>query len=197
MRPVRSPAVPPVSTQPATPPPDGPPGARPWLRPVALVASCLVIGFVGGWIVRGDDGPVTVLAPAQPDDGADGGAGTTPTTPGTGTTTAPGTTEAQPPAPPPDRGDIALTVLNGTTQAGLAASTAGRAESLGYVGVTAGNAPTQARGDVVYFRAGQRPAARRVARDLQIDAVRPLPGGDVLGDELPETADVVVVLGPD
>lgn len=186
-----------MTTSPPTPPADDHSGARPWLRPVALVASCLVIGFVGGWIVRGDDGPVTVPAPAQPDDGASADGGATPTTTAPGATTAAATTEAPPPEPPPDRADIALAVLNGTGEAGLAASTAGQAESLGYVAVPTGNAPSQTGADVVYFRSGQRPAARRVARDLQIDAVRPLPGGGALGDELPETADVVVVLGPE
>ena len=41
-------------------------GGRAWVRPVALVVSCLVIGFVGGWVLRGDDGPATVLAPQRP-----------------------------------------------------------------------------------------------------------------------------------
>ncbi len=189
-----------MSTSPATPPPDDQPAApRPWLRPVALVASCLVIGFVGGWIVRGDEGPVTVLAPTQPIVGgtadADAPPTTTTTTPG-GATTAPATTQAEPPPPPPDRPDIALAVLNGTGQAGLAASTAGQAESLGYQAVATGNAPAQTGPSVVYFRTGERPAARRVSRDLQITAIRPLPGGGALGDELPDDADVVVVLGP-
>lgn len=190
-----------MTTDPVTPPP-GEPQARPWVRPVALVASCLVIGFVGGWVVRGDDGPVTVLAPSQEADnggtgGSGGGTATTPTTTtGGGTATAPGSTEAAPPAPPPDRADISLAVLNGTGEAGLAGRTAGQAESLGYTGVTSGNAPTQSGPDVVYFRAGQRPAARRVARDLQIEAVRALPRGASLGTEVPQTADVVVVLGP-
>ncbi|WP_217922792.1 LytR C-terminal domain-containing protein [Miltoncostaea oceani] len=189
-----------MTTEPVTPaPPEGPGGPRPWVRPVALVASCLVIGFVGGWVVRGDDGPVTVLAPAQPEDdgSADGGGATTAPGSTTGTTgTAPTTTAAEAPEPPPDRADIALGVLNGTGEAGLAARTAGQAESLGYVGVATGNAPGQSGPSVVYFRAGQRPAARRVARDLQIAAVRALPGGTSLGTEVPEAADVIVVLGP-
>ncbi|MGD9572742.1 MAG: LytR C-terminal domain-containing protein [Thermoleophilia bacterium] len=180
-----------------TPPaaPDPGPHGRPWLRPVVLVVSCLVIGFVGGWIIRGDEGTVTVLPPTPE---ADAGSGGTVTTPGGGgtTTTPPATTEQEPPAAPPERGEITVAVLNGTTEVGLAASTAGQAESLGYVGVTAGNAPTQSGPDVVYFRVDQRPAARRVARDLQIDAVRPFPGGGRLGDEVPEDADVIVVLGP-
>lgn len=178
------------SEPPTTPSPEPGHGARPWLRPVALVVSCLVIGFVGGWILRGDEGTVTVLAPSgsTADAGDDAAAG--------GSTTAPATTTAPRPTPPPARPDIALAVLNGTSEAGLAGRTADQAESLGYVGVTAGNAPGQSGPSVVYFRSGQRPAARRVARDLQIAAVRALPGGGALGDEVPEDAEVIVVLGP-
>ena len=177
-----------------TTPPESPGGARPWIRPVALVASCLVIGFVGGWVVRGDEGTVTVLAPAQSEDPAQGGpASTTPG--GSATTTAPAST-APAPTPPPPRSATRLAVLNGTSESGLAATTAGQAESLGYEGVVAGNAPTQSGPTVVYFRSGRRPAAQRVARDLQIEAIRPIPGGGALGDEVPEAADVIIVLGP-
>lgn len=183
-----------MTTDPVAPPPEDHGPGRPWVRPVALVAACLVIGFVGGWVVRGDDGPVTVLAPAPTPDAADGGAVTSPG--GSATTPAPATTAAAPPTPPPARSEISLAVLNGTGEAGLAGRTAGQAESLGYTGVVSGNAPAQSGPTVAYFRAGERPAAARVARDLQIAAVRALPGGDALGDEVPETADVVVVLGP-
>lgn len=179
-----------MTTDPVTPPPDSPGGARPWLRPVALVVACLVIGFVGGWVLRGDEGTVTVLPPTQPEDASGGGASTTGTTPTTPTTTAP-----EPPPAPPARGEIELAVLNGTSEAGLAARTAGQAESLGYAAVATGNAPSQSGPDVVYFRSGQRPAARRVSRDLQITAVRPLPAGNALGGEVPDDAQVVVVLG--
>ena len=51
-------------TDPAAEPDDGRPGGSAWVRPVALAVSMLVIGFVVGWILRGDDGPVTVLPPA-------------------------------------------------------------------------------------------------------------------------------------
>jgi len=183
------------------------------VRPVLLVVSCLVIGFVGGWILRGDDGPVTVLPPTaegdQPDvpvitTGGGGGTATTGTgTTGTGTgtsgggTTAPSTTSApQEPAAPPDRADIALAVLNATDTTGFAAQTAGEAEGLGYVGVTAGNAPTATGPTVVYFRPGQRAAAQRVARDLQVGAVQQLPASGPLADAAPDGAEVVVVLGP-
>ncbi|WP_217914490.1 LytR C-terminal domain-containing protein [Miltoncostaea marina] len=176
---------------PTTPPPDPPAGARPWVRPVALVVACLVIGFVAGWIVRGDDGPVTVLAPAGEETAAGGDGGSD----GPATSTAPATTAARPPAPPPDRADIALAVLNGTNENGAAARTAGQAESLGYSGVTTGNAPTTAEPTTVYFRPGRRPAATRVGRDLEIDRIRALPRTGAVGDAAPDGAQVVVVLG--
>jgi hypothetical protein len=188
------------------------------VRPVALVVSCLIIGFVGGWILRGDDGPVTVLAPTPegeqaevpvittPGGGGGGGdrtstTGTTTAGAGTGTTggtaTAPTTTTAPAePAAPPDRAEISLAVLNGTNVTGLAAQTAGEAEGIGYVGVTTGNAPTSTDPTIVYFRAGQRAAAQRVARDLQVGAVQQLPASGALADAAPDDAEVVLVLGP-
>jgi hypothetical protein len=175
------------------PPP--PPQGGGWVRPVALVASCLVIGFVGGWILRGDEGPVTVLAPAAPVDSGETGSvttGGTSTAPGAGTSTAPGTT----PAPPPARADIRLVVLNGTNENGLAARIAGQAESLGYTGVTAGNAPTSTNPSIAYFTPGRRPAAQRVARDLEIETVQALPAGGALAAATPEGTHVALVLGP-
>ncbi len=172
-------------------------GGGGWVRPVALVASCLVIGFVGGWILRGDDGTVTVLAPAAPaDTGATGtvttGGGTTApaSTTGGGSTTAPAT-----PTPPPDRADISLAVLNGTNETGLAARVAGQAEGLGYSGVTAGNAPTTSDPSTVYYRSGQRTAAQRVAKDLQIEVVKTLPGSGSLAAAVPDGVEVALVLG--
>ena len=190
-----------MTTDPGSPSPEPSDGGRAWVRPVALVLSCLVIGFVGGWILRGDDGPVTVLAPQPSGDQGEvpvittpGGTGTSP-----GTATAPGgttTTAPAPPAPPPDRADITLAVLNGTTTQGLAAQTSGEAEGLGYTGVTSGNAPTSTDPSVVYFRTGQRPAAQRVAKDLQVGAVEQLPASGPLADAAPDGAEVILVLGP-
>jgi LytR cell envelope-related transcriptional attenuator len=193
-----------MSTDPVTPTPEPPHGGRAWVRPVVLVAACLVIGFVGGWVVRGDDGPVTVLAPAPAADTAGTPTITTPGGQGGGTATAPGRTTTAPgttstvaePTAPPDRADISLAVLNGTSQTGLAASRAGEAEGLGYVGVTAGNAPTSTSPSVVYYRSGQQAAAERVGKDLQIDSVQPLPASGALADAAPADAEVIVVLGP-
>ena len=181
---------------PSPAPPSHPRGG--WLRPVALILACLVLGFVGGWVLRGDDGTVTVLEAGAPSTTA-----TTPATPTvpTGTDSAPtpppATTEAAP--PPPAREDIALVVLNGTDVSGLAGNTAAEAESVGYSGVVAGNAPTTTEPSTVYHAAGQEAAAQRVARDLRIAAVAPLPGTGPITEAARSAnpdADVVVVLGP-
>lgn len=193
-----------MSTDPVTPTPEPPHGGRAWVRPVALVASCLVIGFAGGWVVRGDDGPVTVLAPAPADDTAEAPTITTPGGQGSGTATAPGGTTTAPgatsrveePTAPPDRADISLVVLNGTDETGLAGRIAGEAEGLGYVGVVADNAPTSTSPSVVYYRSGQQAAAERVAKDLEIDSVQPLPASGPLADAAPDDAAAIVVLGP-
>lgn len=179
-------------------PPAGAGGGSPaagggWIRPVALVASCLVIGFVGGWILRGDDGPVTVLAPAAPIDSGDTGSVTTP---GAAQSTSTGATTPTAPAAPPDRADITLVVLNGTSVSGLAGRTAGQAESLGYPAVATGNAPTSTDPTVAYFAPGRRPAAQRVAKDLQVGTVRALPKTGALADAAPDGIDVALVLGP-
>lgn len=192
-----------MATDPDTAPREpAPGGGRAWVRPVALVVSCLVIGFVAGWVLRGDDGPVTVLAPPAPDASGETPAGTTggtetapsgsATTTG-GTATAPTTTAEE---PPPDRAEISLAVLNGTSVTGQAAQTAAQAESLGYTGVTAGNAPTTADPSIVYYRQGQQAAAERVATDLEVQQVQALPTSGALAGAAPAGAEVVLVLGP-
>lgn len=183
-----------MNPEPDTVSPEPPRGGGAWVRPAVLVAACLIIGFVGGWVLRGDDGPVTILAPATPVDSGATGSVTT-----GGTSTAPasstGTTPAAP-APPPDRADISLIVLNGTSETGLAGRIAAQAESLGYSGVTAGNAPTSTSPSIAYFTPGRRPAAQRVAKDLEIETVQALPASGPLADAAPDGIDVAVVLGP-
>lgn len=174
------------------PPPSPPPDRGGWLKPVALILACLVLGFVGGWILRGDDGTVTVLEAGAPTatETTDGATSTAPAPPPTATEEAPA---------PPARGAVGLVVLNGTDTAGLAGDTASEAESVGYESVIAGNAPTSTDPSVVYHAADQQPAAQRVASDLRIQRVQPLPGSGPIAqaaaDADPE-ADVVVVLGP-
>lgn len=222
-----------MSSEAPTPDPAGHGATSAWVRPVAVILSCLVLGFVGGWVLRGDDGEVTVLAPVA--QGAGVTAGTTPDTPAgtsTGGDATTGTAATAPAAPgdtagtaqdpaattpdattgtaptgtagtvtapdaaPADRADVALSVLNGTSIAGLAASTAERAETLGYSGVVTGNAPTSTEPSVVYFRPGARAAAEQAATDLEVVTVRPLPRSGALAAAAPAEAQVVVVLGP-
>jgi LytR cell envelope-related transcriptional attenuator len=187
-----------MASDPDTTPTERAPGGRAWLRPVALVVSCLVIGFIAGWVLRGDDGPATVLAPPAPQASGGGAAttGGTTTAPAT-TTTAPATTTAEePPAAPPARAEIGLAVLNATDVQGAAGRAADEAESLGYTGVTTGNAPTTTEPSTVYFRQGQEAAADRVAADLQVAQVSPLPASGGLAAAVPADAEVVLVIGP-
>jgi LytR cell envelope-related transcriptional attenuator len=171
------------------------PGGRAWVRPVALVISCLVIGFVAGWILRGDDGPATVLAPPAPEPAGEGPAVTAGGTTTAPATTAPDATTAEE-APAPPRDQIRLAVLNATDITGAAGAAADEAESLGYSGVTAGNAPTTTDPDTVYYREGQQAAAERVAADLQIAEVAALPATGALASATPPDAQVVLVIGP-
>ncbi len=185
----------PAPTPDPAPEPSPPHGAGgSWVRPVVLVAACLVIGFIGGWVLRGDDGPATILQPSAPQETGDTGSVTAGATTGAGTATAPATTAPEEPAAPPDRADISLAVLNGTSRAGYAADVSGQAEGLGYVGVVAGNAPSTTV-STVYFRSGQRAAAERVAKDLLVDDVAPLPGSGALASAAPAGAEVILVLG--
>jgi len=187
-----------MTSQPPPDPPEAPERhGGGWVRPVAVIIACLIIGFVAGWVLRGDDGTVTVLESGTSTPGrSDGGGATTGTTGTTGT--AP-TSTAPAPTPPPSRDQIALVVLNATSTAGLAGETASRAESRGYTGVIAGNAPTSTDPSRGYFAAGERPAARRVARDLEIDDVVALPASGPIATAAQAArpdADVIVVLGP-
>jgi hypothetical protein len=174
-----------------------------WLRPIVLAVSCLVIGFVLGYVVRGGgDGssalverPPATTAPAATDPAQTSPDQTSPGTTAPADTTA--TTTSTTPELPPARSEVRLAVLNGTNVQGLAGRTATSAEELGYVDVAAANAPPQTGGSVAYFRPGSLEAAELVAEDLDIlGGVLPLPAGGALAEAAPPGADVIVVLGP-
>jgi hypothetical protein len=86
------------------------------------------------------------------------------------------------------RGSISVTVLNGNGLAGAAAAQASRVRARGYLVGEVGNAPRSGYGrSVVMYRAGRRPEALRLARDLRIRLVSPLDGlrpRDLLGAQL-------------
>jgi hypothetical protein len=91
------------------------------------------------------------------------------------------------------RAETSVTVLNGNGRSGAAAEAADSVRGFGYTIGTVGNAPTTgvAR-TVVMYRAGYRPEAARLAKDLGVKIVGPLDGlrpADLLG------AHVALVLG--
>jgi LCP family protein required for cell wall assembly len=94
--------------------------------------------------------------------------------------------------PAVDPSTVALSVLNGTTKAGEAASTAKALGGFGYP-TSSGNADTQSYAQSwVYYRAGSRAAAGDVKKILGVGQLGPLPAA-FSGT----SADVVAVLGTD
>lgn len=179
-----------------------------WARPVVLAASCLILGFVAGWALRGgEDSPIIIPAAASEPTTTTAERPTT-TAPATETATAATTptapqtvtqVEPLPPAEPslPDPADIPVAVLNGSGVTGLAADTARRIEGLGYRGVTPGNTTAQTGPALIYFRPGGDLAARRLAQDLGYSLTQVKPLSDAaLVSEAPATAQVILVLGP-
>jgi hypothetical protein len=72
---------------------------------------------------------------------------------------------------------VTVTVLNGNGVSGAAASTASRVRARGYKIRKVGNAPRSGYGrSVVMYRAGFRPEALRLGRELGIGLVSPLDG---------------------
>jgi hypothetical protein len=143
-----------------------------------VVGAALFIGLVVGYLV------------------SSGSAGTTTVTE-TRTVSAPAATP--PPAAasgPASRASIALVVLNGSDEAGLAGRTAEEARTLGYEEVTEGNAPAPEATDRVLYQRGAAAEARQVADDLGLpDPVR-LSAGDPIADAVDASAQVIVALGP-
>jgi Na+-transporting methylmalonyl-CoA/oxaloacetate decarboxylase gamma subunit len=86
------------------------------------------------------------------------------------------------------RGETSVIVLNGNGVAGAAAASSDRVKAKGYAIASTGNAPRSDYGQsVVMYRAGRKPEAQRLARDLGIKLVGPLEGmstRDLLGAHL-------------
>ncbi|CAN0427034.1 unnamed protein product, partial [Phaeothamnion confervicola] len=135
----------------------------------------LIIGFVascGGGGTKTVTESVTVTAPAS---------------------TATSGTVA--PSGAASRATIALAVLNGSGEPGLAASRADAARGLGYDKVTEGNAPENVSSDQIFYRKGAAARAAQVAEDLGLDTPMLAQTGDPVLDVVPD-ANVIVVLGP-
>lgn len=92
--------------------------------------------------------------------------------------------------------EVLVGVLNGTggTEVGLAARYADVLESDGFRTGVVTDAPEAVTESVVMFSSGNRPAARRVGRTVDVDNSEPM-SSEIA--ELSEGADVMVVIGTD
>jgi hypothetical protein len=97
-------------------------------------------------------------------------------------------TRAASAAPTLTRHATSVLVLNGNGISGAAGQAAARVRGLGYMVGGVGNATRpNAGGSVIMYRAGFRPEALRLARDLRVRAVGPLDGlrtSDLMGAHL-------------
>ncbi|MBI5106431.1 MAG: LytR C-terminal domain-containing protein, partial [Solirubrobacterales bacterium] len=142
--------------------------ARATLAVVGAVAVILVALVVIGIQVLGGGGDEpTATKPNQI---------TTPAAQGTDTTGGTSTTGAQ----PVRRGDVTVSVLNGTTTPGLARGVSNKLQSAGFKIGTVTNALDQSRSaTIVEYAEGRRAEAREVARLIEVssDAIEPLDEG--------------------
>jgi hypothetical protein len=161
---------------------------QPW-RLAAMVATgiaavelfiLLLIGFVLGAKAFSDKTETATLAAIKREAPA---AATTPAADG-----KPAKAEKAEPSGPLPRHRTSVVVLNGNGIPGAAAVTADRAHSLHYIITATGNAPrTDFQRSLVMFRPGFKPAALRLAKDMDIKRVTPLDGitkGDLQGAQL-------------
>lgn len=153
-----------------------------WVRPVVLGASCLVLGFVGGWTAASIGDDTVALPDAKVDVTVEESAPKT-------------TSVAEPVAKAPERSSVAVTVLNGTTTPGRAAETATQLKERGYTTVTTGNTGTVSAPTAIYYRKDAKPGADLLAKDLQVTRVSPIEGTAIAADAEATKAQVVVVLG--
>jgi hypothetical protein len=91
-------------------------------------------------------------------------------------------------------GEIEVTVLNGTTVPGLAASFGEKVEGKGFRLGAVTNSSSTFVDSVVMFRAGHKPEARMVAKQLRIAKVQEM-NGEI--ESASAGADVAVIVGED
>ncbi len=161
-------------------------GRRPPQRQIRKVGMPIVgLALAGGLLVgylanSGGGGTVTETVTATKTVTAAAGAAADETGAASGATAA-------------SRASVALAILNGSGESGLAGATAEQARTLGYADVTEGNSPEPATADRVLYRQGAEAEARLVATDLGLPA--PLPAAQDTAANAEPAADVIVVLG--
>jgi hypothetical protein len=161
-------------------------------RPIAFIVGGVVVLILGVVIALtqfgGDDGskePANTIegtpSRTQADDGG-----------GDGDTSKP----KKSPAEPVNRGEVTVSVLNGTTAPGLAATVGDQLEGEGFRRGTVANASDQQQqATTVFYGPNQKRAAQEVAKLLKVSTVKPLDAGTqaIAGAD----AGVVVVVGND
>lgn len=162
---------------------DEPPSRRPPPRSPRRPGRSVALPVAGGAVV------VALLVGFL----ANSGGGGTTTITQTRTVTAPSSTAAPSTSGAASRADIALAVLNGSDESGLAGRTAAQAQALGYELVTEGNAPEPETTDRVLYRQGAASKARQVAADLDLPAPTKLAADDAIAAVEPG-AEVIVAL---
>jgi hypothetical protein len=147
---------------------------------IAVIAALGV--FAATQLLEDDEAPpapnqAATATPAPTDDASGGGGG-------------------EESSGPTSRADTTVAVFNGTTIAGLAASTADKLQSSGYERGTTGDYTDQQRAtSTVFFRREARRQAREVGRELEISELRAM---DAETQALAgENADIAVVVGSD
>jgi hypothetical protein len=99
-------------------------------------------------------------------------------------------------AAPVQRGDVKVAALNGTTQAGLAATVENQITASGFAkGQVTNAADQQAKKTIVYYTSGQKKAAQEVASIIKAGPVQPIDPDTraIAGND----AKVVVLVGAD
>lgn len=91
-------------------------------------------------------------------------------------------------------GEIEVTVLNGTSTAGLAATYGDKVEGKGFELGAVSNTEQPFEASVVMFEPGHKPEAQKVAKQLQITELQPM-SSEV--ETASEGAEVAVVVGED
>jgi hypothetical protein len=90
--------------------------------------------------------------------------------------------------------EIEVSVLNGTSVPGLAATFGDKVEGKGFSLGAVTNSPQSFAESVVMFRAGHKPEARQVAKQMGIQKLQPM-SGEI--ESIAAEADVAVVVGED
>jgi LytR cell envelope-related transcriptional attenuator len=160
-------------------------------RPLAFIIGGVVVLLLGVVIAvtqfGGDDGSkkaantIEGTPPKTQTDDGDGGDSSTP---------------KKTPAEPVNRGEVTVSVLNGTTAPGLAATVGDQLEGEGFRRGTVANASDQQQqATTVFYGPDQKRAAQEVAKLLKVSTVKALDAGTqaIAGAD----AGVVVVVGND